>query len=207
MRAISSQVKQRFKFDNRPRENFSWYDAMAFCRWLSWRYEALQHSTSARAAHAARPGSPGSRPARLPRRAFSPKEPFTWLVRLPTEAEWQFAAAGPSARTYPWDDDWDGRLANTWESGLSHTTAAGMYPAGAAACGALDMSGNVLEWTLTEYQSGKSEDISRKEPRVVRGGSWYSLQLSARAAARDHRRPDYRYDDIGFRVVGVVPSS
>jgi hypothetical protein len=148
--------EQRFKFDNHPRETVNWYQAIAFCRWLSWRLEALQLSKSALGARAPRPsesraarptergdGVSGSRPPRSARRAFSLKDPFTWLVRLPTEAEWQFAAAGPSAKMYPWGNEWDGRLANTYESGLGRTTAVGMYPAGAGECGALDMSGNV----------------------------------------------------------------
>jgi formylglycine-generating enzyme required for sulfatase activity len=211
-------AEQRFKFDNHPRENVSWYEAMAFCRWLSWRLEALEHSTSTLGVRAPRPsqshaalaaqrgGLSGSGPPRSPRRAFSLKDPFTWLVRLPTEAEWQFAAAGPLANTYPWGDDWDGRFANTWENGLSHTTAVGMYPAGVAACRALDMSGNVWEWTLTEIGSGKSDDITNQEPRVVRGGSWYGSRSTALATARDQNDPFDRDGSIGFRVVGVVRS-
>src|SRR5205823_799809 len=116
------------------------------------------------------------------------------------------AAAGPSARTYPWGDDWDGRFANTFDSGLGRTTAVGMYPAGAAPCGALDMSGNVEEWTLTEHTSGES-NMTSKAARVVRGGSWFNFRYNAHATYRGYRSPDSRSHFIGFRVVGVVPSS
>jgi formylglycine-generating enzyme required for sulfatase activity len=197
--------EQRLKSPNHPRDTVSWYQAMAFCRWLSWRLEnsALLGEEGWPKAGAVPPKYPPSRSGQKP---FSLKDPFTWAARLPTEAEWQFAAAGPSAKTYPWGNDWDGRYANTWESGLSRTTGVGMYPAGAAPCGASDMNGTVWEWTLTEYGSGKSDDMTSKEPRVVRGGSWDDGQDVARAASRNRNYPGSRYDYVGFRVVGVVPS-
>jgi formylglycine-generating enzyme required for sulfatase activity len=205
--------EQGFKFPNHPRERVNWYKAMAFCRWLSWRFEALKalkdfpSISGMKASSLMNPSTWMSHSGAGKAQRFDLMNPFTWAVRLPTEAEWQFAAAGPSAKTYPWGNDWDGRFANTSESGLSRTTAVGMYPAGAAACGALDMSGNVWEWTLTDSESGKSTDITDAATRVVRGGSWDDDQDDARAASRlsfyfPYGRRYYR----GFRVVGVVPS-
>jgi formylglycine-generating enzyme required for sulfatase activity len=170
---------QHFKFPNHPRETVNWYEAMAFCRWLSWRLEV-----------------PKDPPSVLNR--------FTWAVRLPTAAEWQFAAVGPSAQGYPWGKDWDGRFANTAESGLSRTTAVGMYPAGRAACGALDMSGNIWEWTLTP-RGRKGDDVRSERPRVVRGSSWFYIRGFAHAA-RSYRAPRNRSNYLGFRVVRLVPS-
>jgi len=69
------------------------------------------------------------------------------------------------------------------------------------------MSGNVWEWTLTEYGNGKSDGITNKEPRVVRGGSWNYYQYFARATYRFNYIPDNRFSLITFRVVGVVPST
>jgi formylglycine-generating enzyme required for sulfatase activity len=71
------------------------------------------------------------------------------------------------------------------------------------------MSGNVWEWTLTEYRSGKSDDITNQEPRVVRGGSWGNARVDARASCRFSNIPGYRSDYVGFRVVGpsLFPSS
>jgi formylglycine-generating enzyme required for sulfatase activity/energy-coupling factor transporter ATP-binding protein EcfA2 len=201
--------EQRFKFPNHPREEVNWHEAMAFCRWLSWRLGALKDSPSGserKASSLMNPSTWLSRTRAGKTGGFDLLNPFTWAVRLPTEAEWQFAAAGPSAKTYPWGNDWDGRFANTEESGLSRTTAVGMYPAGAAACGALDMSGDVWEWTLTDYKSGKSTDITGTATRVVRGGSWFNNQYNARAAFRHYLVPVSRNSSFGFRVVGVVPS-
>ena len=81
-----------------------------------------------------------------------------------------------------------------------------MYPAGTAPCGALDMSGNVWEWTLTEYTSGQSNDITNAEPRAGRGGSWIHNWSRARTAARGFSvNPDYRFDSGGFRLLAAAP--
>jgi formylglycine-generating enzyme required for sulfatase activity len=160
--------EQFFKADNRPRETVNWYQALAFCRWLS---AALGYA-----------------------------------ITLPTEAQWQLAATlGEPARPYPWGF-WDARFVNTSESGLQRTTAVGMYPQGISPCGALDMSGNVREWTLTEYESGRSDDISNNNSRVLRGGSWSYPQKSAYAVYRYRDYPYNRDHNWGFRVVSVSPS-
>jgi len=148
--------------DNHPAETVSWYDAVAYCRWLSKR--------------------------------------LGYDIRLPTEWEWQQAATGGDrANEYPWGRDWDSERCNTEESGLSRTTAVGLYPKGASPVGALDMSGNVWEWCLNEYHNPRKVAVSGYESRVVRGGSWYYGQYSVREARRyDHQY--YRYHDFGFRL-------
>ena len=183
-------AEQRFKFLNHPRETVNWYQAMAFCRWLSWRFEALKVPLSGselKPIDLMNPSTQMSRPKAGKARGFDLRNPFTWAVR-------------------PWGNDWDVRHANTYENGLARTTAVGMYPAGAASCGALDLIGNVWEWTLTENSGGKTGDVANKQPRVVRGGSWNCSQGFARAASRDYGSPGLRDSGIGFRLVGVVPS-
>ena len=156
------------------------------------------------------------------RRDNHPAENFCWLeamafcrwlsarlgyeVRLPTEWEWQQAATGgDSTNEYPWGPDWDGQCANTYESELSRSTAVGIYPQGASPVGALDMSGNVWEWCLNEYDQSRNIDPAGDARRVVRGGSWFFTQASARAAYRFDLAPDNRYYLIGFRLACSSP--
>ena len=157
------------KFDNHPAENVSWYDAMAFCRWLT--------------------------------------EKLGYEVRLPTEWEWQQAATGGDpANEYPWGPEWDSSKANTSESGLSRTTAVGMYPQGASPVGALDMSGNVREWCLNEYENPKRVEVSGEKSRALRGGGWSRGRVYARCAyLLWYYHPDLRYGYVGFRLVCASP--
>jgi hypothetical protein len=129
-------------------------------------------------------------------------------IRLPTEWEWQQAATGGNpANVYPWGPEWDGNRANTYESELSCSTAVGLYPQGASPVpvGALDMSGNVWEWCLNEYDKPRNVDLAGDARRVVRGGSWNSSRTNARAASRAALAPDGRNPDVGFRVVCASP--
>lgn len=75
------------------------------------------------------------------------------------------------ARAYPWGDANLG-YANTAESGLAAPIAVGMYPHGAAACGALDMAGNVMEWCLNDKQDLETIDVTSVATKALRGGDW-----------------------------------
>ena len=112
-------------------------------------------------------------------------------VRLPTEDEWLLAAQGDREREYPWGAGFDPAKANTAESELGQPTPVGMYPAGASPCGALDMAGNVWEWTAAE-EGGV---------RVLRGGSWGDIQDLARCSFRLRYVPDLSSYRVGFRLV------
>ncbi|NWG16836.1 MAG: DUF559 domain-containing protein [Chloroflexi bacterium] len=128
-----------------------------------------------------------------------------WQIRLPTEWEWQWAVQnGAEAQAYPWGG-WQEGHANTSEAGLNRTMAVGMYPHGAAGCGALDMAGNLWEWCLSEPKHLRDA----RDPlalRVLRGGSWNVNQRDARAASRHHVYfPLYGSDFWGCRVVVGCP--
>ena len=136
--------------------------------------------------------------------------------RLPTEAEWEYACRGCTTTPFSFGSavssdranfdgnyPYDGAAAGVW---LERTTPVGSYPANLF--GLYDMHGNVWEWCNDRYD----EDYYRNspaldppgpetgEPRVVRGGSWYSYGWSCRSAGREHSNPNSCAGNYGCRV-------
>lgn len=135
-------------------------------------------------------------------------EQLGYEIRLPTEWEWQQAATGgDQTNIYPWGAEWGSNWANTSESALSRTTAVGMYPHGTSQVGALDLSGNVWEWYLNEYDNPDRIDLSSENNRVLRGGSWDYFKLSASCGNRDRSGPSNRNYFFSFRLSCVSPIS
>ena len=127
--------------------------------------------------------------------------------RLPTEAEWEYAARGPESRIFPWGDQFDGAKLNYRSSsdGYAESAPVGSFLGGASWCDALDMSGNVAEWTADWFGSYKDEaQTNPKGPalgqyRVNRGGSFRSAPYETRSASRGAGSPTDTNRAIGFR--------
>ncbi|MDZ7305033.1 MAG: SUMF1/EgtB/PvdO family nonheme iron enzyme [candidate division KSB1 bacterium] len=170
----------RWNGDNYPVVGVSWYEAVAFCNWLTqkWRDE----------------GKIGKNE----------------IIRLPTEAEWEKAASwdwqNQHKRRFPWGEEYDENLVNA-ELKIRHTSSVGVYP-NASPCGALDMAGNVWEWCQTAWKKYpyKLDDRERltgdsaRVARVVRGGAWNSYPRRVACAYRNSNHPDVRNYYLGFRV-------
>ncbi len=141
----------------------SWDDAVAYCDWL----------TKTNNEH---------RKIRLLSRKF----------RLPTEAEWEWAAAR-GERIYPWGNEKPDHNRANYDGKVGHPTPVGSYPSGATPDGLMDMAGNVWEWCADWHDKDKDR-------RVVRGGSWGSIENDLACSYRDRSNPDLRDNSVGFRV-------
>jgi len=173
--------EQNNTYLNHPREMTTWYQSVAFCRWLTNRYWDAG--------------------------LLAPD----WQIRLPTEKEWEIAARYPDSRLFPWGDSYHTGAANCDEQAsgdgpyfLNQTTAVGLYETGKhSELDLYDMSGNVWEWTLTKWNkrgSGSNEINDQATRRVVRGGSFFRRVISARADFRAFVMAAEGYRACGLRL-------
>jgi formylglycine-generating enzyme required for sulfatase activity len=192
---------------NHPMVRMTWFDALAFCDWLTttWRASGI----------------------------LTPD----WAVRLPTEAEWEKAARGgtqiPSQmvirraadlqlgskvsqpalqanplpqRNFPWGDQPDPSMANYVETGIGSPSAVGQFAAGASPYGCVDMAGNIWEWTHSAYRpypyvaTDGRENTQSAVKRTTRGGAYYNYAQYIRCPARDSAMPANAYFFVGFRA-------
>lgn len=181
----------RFNSQRQPVVGVSWYEAVAFCNWLTANYSSIQRGKEGRG------------------RGF----------RLPSEAEWEKAARGAlDARVYPWGDTYKPNCANTAELGMGRTTAIDAFPRGASPYAVHDLAGNAYEWTLSKWgmnwqelefvypyhPADGREEIQGSAARVMRGGSWFNPIVEAQVWLRARFLPGSRGSNIGFRVAQSI---
>jgi formylglycine-generating enzyme required for sulfatase activity len=171
-------LEQKLSESNHPVVGITWYEAMAYTAWL---------------------------------RTQTGDD-----CRLPTEAEWEKAARGTDGRIYPWGNTWEAGRCNhargKWHrvgralvglTGAGQTSPVRKFLNGASPYGALDMAGNVWEWTRSEcrkypYDAGDGrENVDAWKTFTQRGGSWWSNRTLVRCAARGWNGPDHFGNYVG----------
>jgi formylglycine-generating enzyme required for sulfatase activity len=173
----------------------------------TWRGYSLAHPFERTRRHAWAGGSPPAGRARHPMLLVSHADAeayAAWLGaktsqrwRLPTELEWEKAARGADGRAFPWGDRFEPARLNSHDAGPFDTLPVGSFPAGASPYGALDMAGQVFEWTATPADGGRF---------LVKGGSWDDKGCGVcRPAARHARPAALKHILIGFRLVRDAP--
>jgi len=163
--ASPKKWEEQLKHPSRPVVYVSWYEAQAYCAWLT---DELR---------------------RKKRSGFRIKD--NQAVRLPKSAEWQYAAVGHAARSYPWGNEVPDENRANCGGHLGHPTPVGVFPAGATPKGVLDIVGNVWEWC---------EDYAQSR-RVLRGGAFYHDENFDYCAASIWNLPGACSHAFGFRLV------
>ncbi len=180
---------------NHPVVHVTWYEAVAYCEWLT---KVLREWTH------------------MPEPLAGLMRQKSWRITLPSEAEWEKAARSSDGRIFPWGNEANSKYANYRETGVFKTSAVGSFPDGASPFGCEDMSGNVWEWTRSlwgkewqksEFRYPYKPDNNRENfgapkeiCRVLRGGAFQYSDWDLRCAVRNWGLPDTGSSVVGFRV-------
>lgn len=171
--------------DNHPVVGVSWYEAMAYCRWLTDCLKGVQGTA----------------------KPISERLDQGWCATLPSEAEWEKAARGTEdIRIFPWGSDPDPDRMNFRETEVASTSALGCFANGKSPFGCDDMVGNIYEWCRTPWQEdykdyrNELEAKDKETSSVLRGGAFYHYRSHVRCSCRFGGSPWGRNGYLGFRV-------
>jgi formylglycine-generating enzyme required for sulfatase activity/energy-coupling factor transporter ATP-binding protein EcfA2 len=172
----------RYNSPAQPVVGVSWYESVAYCRWLTHQGHA---------------------------QGWLPKEQE---IRLPTSLEWERAARHTDQRPYPWGwEEPTPERANYDATGIDRPSPVGCFAAGVAVCGAQDMAGNVLEWLATPYGQSEQEepekDFTTQQGVFLSGSAFWRGKGELLCGSRNGYYPDYRDLNRGFRVLQSLSSS
>jgi formylglycine-generating enzyme required for sulfatase activity len=200
---LTAKYFSHVAYDDYPVVGVTWAQAKAFCHWRTKQLNSYQEMI---------------------------KMPTVMDYRLPTEAEWEYAARGGQKSTlYPWGNyytrDQQGNFlanfkpmrGNYVSDNKSHVTTSKVAHFNANAYGLYDMAGNVAEWTSSAYDEASYELVSDFSPdfhynarpgdtpamkrKVIRGGSWKDIAYFVQVSTRSYEYQDSAKSYVGFRCV------
>lgn len=157
---------EKYHSPDMPVIGVSWYEAVAFARWLT-----------------------------------DQSSDGTYTYSLPTEEQFQLVQQGSTGQLFAWGNDADPQKCNCSESLIGTPTPVKTYAQFSNAYGVVDLTGNVWEWCLNKWDQPEDTEANGSVRRVVKGGSWFDPIYMGSSRARYRDEPNYRANDIGFRLV------